>query len=247
MDAESVNWSTMPASSRVDTYRLVKPWYHTVKAITYVAFRLLFGLRIIGMDRVPRSGPVIIAPIHLSELDPPMLGCIVPRYMRFMAKEQLFKGLIGRIIASVGAFPVYRGESDSSALRLAKETLTGGGTVLIFPEGRRGDGLQLQPIQAGIGMLAERTAATIVPVGICGTHIALPRNAKRPQRARVTIAFGQPFSYADVGVTGRESRQRFNELLAQHMAEATAEAGLVVRIAPSTTPLSPGDAREQAP
>ncbi|MFX6254409.1 lysophospholipid acyltransferase family protein, partial [Acinetobacter baumannii] len=87
----------------------------------------------------------------------------------------LFKGFIGWAITSLGTFPVARGTGDTGALRIARTTLENGGTLLIFPEGTRNDGQTLNPLQPGVLLLADKSAAQIVPVGIAGTHIALAR------------------------------------------------------------------------
>ena len=156
------------------------------------------GVEGIGKENVPKHGAIIIAPVHFSNLDPPAVASVCPRQLRFMAKQELFKGFFGWGISSVGAFPVRRGENDTDAIRKAIDMLDDGQALLLFPEGERGDGKKLGSINRGIAMLAKRTGAQIVPTAIVGTHAMLPRGAKGAKRGHIRIVFGEPFTYASV-------------------------------------------------
>ncbi len=139
----------------------------------------------IGIERVPSSGPLIVAANHVSYLDPPVLGIFLPRMLHYMAKRELFAvpGL-GAAITAVGAFPVDRGGNPMSAIRRSVEVLREGRAVAIFPEGRRNtDGLA--PIQLGVSLLASLARAPVVPACIVGTDRAR-------QFARITVVYGEP-------------------------------------------------------
>jgi 1-acyl-sn-glycerol-3-phosphate acyltransferase len=205
-------------------------WYRMVQWVCRTVFRAFFGLRYQGVENIPQVGPVIIAPVHLSFLDPPLVGCVVPRPMRFMAKEELFKPILGPLIRSVGTFPVLRGKGDTGALRTARATLEAGGVLLVFPEGTRNDGETLNPLQPGVLLLAEKTGAQIVPVGISGTELALPKGGKGLRRARLSLAFGRPFLVADIQVTGKALRAAFASELSDRLVEASRAAGLPLKI-----------------
>lgn len=163
-----------------------------VRHIASVCFRL----KVVGADRVPREGRLILAANHLSLLDPPLIGCVVPRELDYMAKAELFQvpGL-GRLIRRLNAHPVDRTGSDSAALRLALRLLDAGRALLVFPEGTRGTEGELGPGRAGAGMLAALSAAPVVPVYIQGSERALPRGAAAPRPARVTVTFGAPITF----------------------------------------------------
>ncbi len=209
-------------------------WYRFVSKFTRIVFfGPMGGITVKRIENLPVDGPVLLTPVHISFIDPPLLGSTCPRALRFMAKEELFKFPLGPLIRSVGAFPVRRGETDTSAIRMAIDELKAGHTVLMFPEGTRNDGEQMLPIQPGIAMLAKRSAATIVPVGLAGTHKMWPRGQKLPKRAHLTISYGPGFKYEDIaeGLTDREARQVFADELGKRIAEATADAGLPIRIA----------------
>jgi len=209
-------------------------WYRFVAGFArYVFFWPMGGITIRGVENLPPDGPVLLTPVHISFMDPPLLGSTCPRALRFMAKEELFKFPLGPLIRSVGAFPVRRGENDTSAIRLAIEELKKGHTVLMFPEGTRNDGEQMLPIQPGIAMLAKRSGAKIVPVGLGGTHKMWPKGQKLPRRAHLTIVYGPAFCYEDIadGLSEREARQAFADELGNRIAAATTDAGLAIKIA----------------
>jgi 1-acyl-sn-glycerol-3-phosphate acyltransferase len=192
------------------------------------------GLTVLGRDRVPKSGPVILAPVHMSVIDPPLVGAVSPRPVTFMAKEELFRiAGLGPLIRSLGAFPVRRGENDSSAFRFALKCLEDGGALLVFPEGSRNDGQTMLTLQVGTGLLARKSGAAVVPVGISGTQRMLPKGAKTPRRSPLVVVFGEPFTYAEVAKSpvDRENRRTFLEELARRIADACAEAGHSIKTA----------------
>lgn len=192
------------------------------------------GLRSVGEENIPPSGPLIVAPVHVSYLDPPAVACGTKRrQLRFMAKEELFKGVMGKLITSLGAFPVKRGESDTESIRKAIAVLESGEALLIFPEGTRGDGKTMLPINRGVTMLAKRTNAPVLPVGIVGTHIVMPRGAKG-RKHPMLIAYGQPFTYEQIstGANERENRELFAQELQRRILALCRENGLALE-APS--------------
>lgn len=209
-------------------------WYWFVRNLV----RLLFfgaggGFRVCGVDRVPRNGPVIVAPVHVSTLDPPAVACGLPRMLAFMAKAELFKfPVFGSLIRSLGAFPVRRGEGDTEAVRLTLKLLDEGRAVLVFPEGTRGDGRTMLPVNRGVAMLAKRSGALVLPVGLSGTVKRLPRGASFPRLGRVTVWFGEPFRYADISGSGKEQEKAFSAELQSRLLTACREAGFAVQ-APS--------------
>lgn len=207
-------------------------WYDFVRwFVRNTFFRLTGGLRAVGRENVPFDGAVIIAPLHVSNLDPPAVACACPRRLNFMAKEELFKvPVLGPIIRSLDAFPVKRGEGDTEAIRLTLSLLEQGRTVIVFPEGTRGDGKTIQPINKGVTMLARRSGAWVVPVGLVGSHIVLPKGQSKPKRGRITVAFGKPFRYADIQAANeREARELFASRLQQSIIVLCNENGLPIR------------------
>ncbi len=217
-------------------------WYRFIcDATRTLVFRPFGGLRAIHPEKIPDDGPLIFAPTHMSNFDPPACACCQPRCLTFMAKRELFKvPVIGPIIRSVGAFPVRRGENDSEAIRLAIRLLEEGRAVLVFPEGTRGDGTHMGPISSGLAMLAKRTNARILPIAMIGSHITLPKGRSWPRRHRIDIVFGDSFTFDEVAGEGNErlKRVRFVNELAKRLADLSAAHGQPLIIAESnrTTP-----------
>jgi 1-acyl-sn-glycerol-3-phosphate acyltransferase len=202
---------------------LARAWYAFVRGFVRAAFfHGTGGFCVRGLENVPRTGPLIVSPNHVSHLDPPAAACAMPRPITFMAKAELFDHrLFGALISSLGSFPVRRGEGDMEAIRTALRLLEQGKAVLMFPEGTRGDGKTLLPFNKGVGMIAKRSGAPVLPVGISGTHKRWPRGAKKPKWGRVTVAFGPPLTFAETAVhaTEAENREAFARELERRILE----------------------------
>jgi 1-acyl-sn-glycerol-3-phosphate acyltransferase len=173
----------------------------------FIAGLCRFGLGAIarvtveGIDDLPTSGPLIIASNHMSNVDPPLIGgWLAPALQRrpvFLAKDALFKGPLGILIRSLGAEPVKSGGSDIGAYRVAKGILDEEGVLAILPEGTRAfDGVMGQP-KPGVSLLATRTGAPVLPVGISGTAKLIGREQRFPDiGTRVILRVGKPFQLA---------------------------------------------------
>jgi 1-acyl-sn-glycerol-3-phosphate acyltransferase len=196
------------------------------------------GLKTVNEANVPKTGGVILAPNHVSHLDPPAACCALRRPVHCMAKEELFKNpLFGRLITALAAFPVRRGEGDTESIRTAMSLLEAGEIVLLFPEGTRGDGVTLQPISRGVALLAKRTGAPVVPVGITGTHLVMPRDKDvKARKHPMVVACGKPFTYEEVatGANEKENREIFSRVLQERILEMCRENGLALRTEPET-------------
>lgn len=193
------------------------------------------GLSSVGEENIPLEGALIVAPNHVSYIDPPAVACGTKRrQLRFMAKEELFKGPFGALIRSLGAFPVKRGEGDTESIRKSLAILEKGEALLVFPEGTRGDAKTMLPINRGVAMLAKRTGAQVLPVGIIGTHVVMPKGgggSKHP----MMIAYGKPFTYAEIaeGKTDKQARELFSAELERRIMELCAAHGLTLKSASS--------------
>ncbi len=189
------------------------------------------GVRSLHEERIPMDGPVIFAPSHFSMLDPPLISCGMRRQITFMSKRELFSvPVLGWLIRSLGAFPVSRGSGDKEAIKMAISLLNEGKALLMFPEGKRGYGKQMYPITSGILMLARKTGALVVPVGIHGTQIVLPIGKKFPKRHRMTINFGTPIDYKLMATELGESQAKtqFNLVLEASLIDLCKEMGLII-------------------
>lgn len=166
--------------------------YRIVVAIIAGVSAALFRPRVSGVENIPLEGPVLIAPIHRSNVDFVFTLFISPRKVFFMAKDSLFRiPLLGQLLLHLGAFPVKRGAADRESTALAEQVLRAGHALVLFPEGGRKDGDDVEPLHDGAMFVAARTGAPVVPVGIGGSDRAMPKGARFPRPARVRIVVGR--------------------------------------------------------
>lgn len=174
--------------SKTLTYRLVAG---LISGISWVLFRP----KVVGRENIPLSGPVLIAPIHRSNVDFAFTLFISPRKVFFMAKDSIFKvPLLGPLVTHLGAFPVKRGSADRESMSAAEEVLRQGHALVLFPEGTRKEGREVQTLHDGAMFVAARTGAMVVPVGIGGSDKAMPKGAKFPRPSKIRIVIGEPIS-----------------------------------------------------
>jgi len=174
------------SEQRTFTYRLCA-------GIVAIVAKVLFRPTVVGAGNIPLTGPVLIAPIHRSNVDFALTLFISKRKVFFMAKDSLFRvPILGSLITHLGAFPVKRGAADRESMTLSEEVLRQGHALVLFPEGTRKEGRAVAPLHDGAMFVAARTGATIVPVGIGGSDRAMPKGAKLPRFARIRIVVGAP-------------------------------------------------------
>ncbi|SDI30145.1 1-acyl-sn-glycerol-3-phosphate acyltransferase [Actinokineospora alba] len=167
------------------------PWLHDVgRMIGRWGFRPAFRIRVHGIDRVPRTGPVVLVANHSSMLEPQLIFGMLPRRSVFLVKQEMFRGIAGRGLRAIGQVPVKRGEPDRTPLLTAVDVLKGGGLVGVFPEGTRGEG-NVAVAEQGAAWLVRSTGATLLPVATRGTH--RPEGARRRFRPRIDMMVGEPF------------------------------------------------------
>lgn len=207
--------SSSPASPDYRVGQESKGFYTFAKFVVRLIIPLLARLRVVGLENVPASGPVILAQNHIAWVDIPLASLKVPRITHYMAKIELF-GLpvLGGIIRLLGAFPVRRGEGDRESLRISERLLAQGKVLVIFPEGHRSGG-QLIQAHPGTSLIALRTGAPIVPVAISGTEQVFKRF-----RPLVTVSYGKPFYLETSGPRRtRDDLARNTDLIMYHIAE----------------------------
>lgn len=208
-------------------YRAAYPFLRLL--LCYTMRALAPRLRISGRHNVPIEGPVLIAPNHLSDADPPLIANAAPRPLWYMGKRELFamRG-IGPIIKFWRTFPVERGEPDRAALRLTEKLLKRGQAVVIFPEGQISPTGEFQSVLPGAVMLALRVGVPIVPAAIINSPAILPYGEllPRPTLAPVRVHFAPPLHFDDLAdLPKREQR----EIAAQRLDEAMRAAMAVVQ------------------
>src|SRR5271167_19113 len=144
--------------------------YEFTRVITSLYAYTFLRARGISTEKVPGSGPVILAPNHFSFMDHFLMGCYIRRKVRFMAKSQLFKPPMQWVYTHGGVFPVRRGARDEETFITAETILAKGGAITMYCEGGRSrTGEVGEEAKRGIGRLALRSGAPVVPIAIHGS------------------------------------------------------------------------------
>jgi len=179
-------------------------WTYTfARIVLTLPTLLLWRVRAIGVENVPKDGPLVLAPNHFSQMDHFFAGVYLRRKIRFMAKSQLFgPPLLTYIYKHGGVFPVRRGHHDEEAMETARVLVEQGEMLLVYAEGGRSRSRQLGEPRPGIGRIALETGAPIVPVAIHGSEHA--RQWKRLRFPKVTVQFGEPLVFPVEGSPGKE-------------------------------------------
>lgn len=173
--------------------------------------RLYFGLRLYGVDHIPLTGPLVIAPNHQTFADPVLVTIPVRRPIYYMAWSRLFAipGL-GALIRSLRAFPVKIDSVDPRATREAVRLLQAGEAVMIFPEGSRSFDGSVGRFKSGAFRLAAALGAPVLPVTIAGGHETWPPGQAVPRRGRMTVTYHPPL-WPDGGLPAREAARELAE------------------------------------
>jgi 1-acyl-sn-glycerol-3-phosphate acyltransferase len=184
--------------------------YRAVRVILTGPLVTAYRFRAIGAENVPATGPVLLAPNHFSFFDHFFIAMLLRREVQFMAKSQLFKPpLIDFILNHGGTFPVRRGQRDVEAFITAHSILARGGVVLMYAEGGRSRSKELGSPKPGLGRLALESGVPVVPIAIHGSeHV---REAKRLRLPKVTVQYGEPFSFPRVASPDRHQCQEASE------------------------------------
>jgi 1-acyl-sn-glycerol-3-phosphate acyltransferase len=203
-------------------------------------------LEIVGREKVPGTGGLLVAVNHSAYVDGPLVYGILPRPAVFMVKAEEFTGPIGAMLRSIGQIPVRRGVIERAPLQAALGTLAAGGIVAVFPEGSRGAGA-VEAVQHGVAYLALRSGCDVLPIACHGTAALLPRRTLR--RPPVRIAFGDPIVLPPTRTASRHlvaaAAEQIRAALAAHVDASrprrTGDADDPARPSPlMSTPLVPG-------
>jgi 1-acyl-sn-glycerol-3-phosphate acyltransferase len=176
-----------------------------------------FGLRVIGVHRLPKSGGVLLVANHQSFLDPVCIGCGRPRHFHYLARKTLFgHPLAGWILRRLNSVPIDQEGIGIEGIRNIIGRLESGNPVLVFPEGERTHDGRMAPLKAGIALLFKRVKVPIVPVGIAGAY-----NGRA-----IAVAYGRPREAAELL---RLPRDEMLAVLTDDIAQLVKEAEAVRR------------------
>ena len=191
-----------------------------------------FDVVAVNEHHLDLPGPTILAPVHRSHLDSPLLASLSARRIRALGKESLFEPPVVRwVCAALGAIPVRRGAADREALKAAKELLDRGESMIVFPEGGRQSGHDVAELFGGAAWLASKTGARVIPIGISGTADALGEGRRWPRRVPVGIAVGEPMeppAGIDGKRVGRDALRQFTAELHRRLQQMQDEAAELV-------------------
>lgn len=201
--------------------------YWIILPIVWVLIHILWRVEVVGLDKVPRDRAIVLAPNHISDLDPVfVLGMILDfsRY-RILAKKELFKNpFIGWFLGCLGAVPIDRGKGDTETIDRVIAECKQGTKVLVFPEGTRSKDGRLGKLKSGAFVIAAKAGADILP---CRIIYDTP-DARVHLFCRIRICFGEliPAGEAKPDDPRHEVRQlralrtqvtaQLEELYAQH-------------------------------
>ena len=201
-------------------------FYEAVRWASIPAFAVYFRLTAEGRDAIPRTGPLIVAGNHVSYLDPAVLGSVCPRNLHFLMDGKIFaRRGFSWFFRGMDAIPVEKDGSGRDTIRKALAHLERGEAVGIFPEGGRvAPGRELSAL-GGVALLARRSGAPVVPVGIVGTARSMPLGRALPRPVAVRVRFGAPGRHerAGGGRAGRAADEAFTGDLMANIAALTEE------------------------
>ena len=176
-------------------------WRFGVAAVGFVWW-LLFRTRVEGAERVPATGPAIVAANHVSGMDGVALALVTGKHARRMtrflvAAEFFDRRSFGWALRLYRQIPLRRGDGDRLALDEAVATIRGGALAGIFPEGRVNPdpASGAQRGRRGVARISLATGAPVVPVGLWGTQDRWPKSGlhlHRPWRPVFAVSYGDP-------------------------------------------------------
>ena len=180
-------------------------------------YRFYFRWRVYNPERVPETGPVILAANHTSFIDPPLVGAGLRRDINYLARESLFRFPgIGALLRSWNSVPVDREGGGAAGLRKILDRLLAGNAIILFPEGTRSRDGKLQAARSGIGLTVVKSKAVVVPVRVFGTYEAYGRHLRFPRPRRVAVKYGEPMRFETLRTEAKTcSKTRLKEIYQQ--------------------------------
>ena len=157
-------------------------WY-VLRKLALVVYKILFFVKIEGIENIPKDGGGIICSNHISNFDGPLIVIAAPRKICILSKAEAFKPVIGWFMKYMGCVPVKRDKKDIGTMKKSVDLIKENNLLCIFPEGTRNGLAKGQKLKNGAAFLILATKAPIIPVGISGNF--------KPFR-KVTIKFGKP-------------------------------------------------------
>ncbi len=212
---------------------MIRPFFLRNHALFALLMRALMRFmapryRVSGRHNIPRRGPVIFAANHLSDFDPPVIGAAIRFPIAWMAKRELWEiSWLAPILDFFCCFAVDPASPDRAAIKQALEVLKNGDGLVVFPEGRISPSGELGPILPGALLIAMKSGAPVVPVGLAGSQNIVPHGQvlPRPTLQKVSVHFGPPLRFDDLQELGsRQGREIGGARLETAIRDAAARA-----------------------
>ena len=160
-----------------------------VRTAIYLYCKVVYRLKVIGKENIPKEGPVIYCGNHRSYLDPPLIVVTAGRHVRFMAKEELTKNKFLKFLGYVfDAIYVKRDNKEIAPLKTTLKALKNKESIAMFPEGTRNGLEKGESVKEGVAFFVLQTGAKVQPVGIVG--------GEKPFK-KVYVNYGKPLDYSD--------------------------------------------------
>lgn len=171
--------------------------YELVVPAGKLGFKVLFRLRVVGLENVPRHGPGLVCSNHCSYLDPMLAAVALPRKLYSVSRKEMYEQrLLGPFIRRLGAVRIDREAlADKGALQAMLAIMDHGDLCLIYPEGTRSADGKLQVPHNGAAFLAVKSGAPVLPMAVIGAYECWPRQRKFPRLGPITLRIGQPVIY----------------------------------------------------
>jgi len=190
--------------------------YAILWCLTRAVAWLCFRFRVFGS--VPRRGGLLVAANHASYFDIPLLGCGMARRAWYLGRSDLFMPGVKGVLQWLGWIPLRLGRLDRKAFDQAVALINAGKVVVIFPEGSRTPDGRLREAKAGLGMIVAQTGCPVVPAYLKGTFDVLPAGSTRPRFHPVSVAFGEPLSFAPEAGETKQFYRRVSQTVMERIA-----------------------------
>ena len=198
--------------------RIKEQWYWFAHWLCRIFCKVFFKMKVSGLENLPGDGAFLLISNHQSYLDPLFCGVSVRRSLYFLARATLFANWFsGRLLPSIHAIPVRRGQADLAAMKTVIEKLKQGTGVCLFPEATRTRDGRIATFKPGLGLLCRRGRAGIVPVVIDGAFECWPRDNKifSPGKT-IVVRYGQFITAEQVNeMNDRQLAEKLTDTLRQ--------------------------------
>ncbi len=186
--------------------------YFISRMIAYAYFLIYFRFTYSGKKNVPNNNEngLIIVANHSSNIDPFIVGVAFNKQLKFLAKQSLFSGIIGRWIKKVGGIPVDRNDTSPSTLKTVLKVLKQGHTLVMFPEGTRNREGNIKPFKKGIGLIVHKSRATVVPAYIKNNQKITPKGKKFPRPVKIKVYYGKAVDFN--GLIDEKSAEAYQKI-----------------------------------